>query len=65
MHVPQQEFGIEVLVSEFADPTDTPGAQRLDHRPQFLARLGQHVAYVAPLLLPLDDSGTRQLLQTL
>src|ERR1019366_9933145 len=35
VHVPQQELRIEVLVAEFSDPADAPGAQRLDHRPQF------------------------------
>jgi hypothetical protein len=38
VHVPQEQLGVEILITELTDPPDTPGGQRLHDRPEFHPR---------------------------
>jgi hypothetical protein len=61
VHVPQQELRVEVLVAELADPADTPGTERLDHRRQLKAGRGQDVSHALSAVLPVHDAGAHKL----
>ena len=56
---------VERLVAEFADPTNPPGTDGFDHRPQFTTGCGQHVLHLVAVGMPLHDAGPHELVQPL
>ena len=62
--VPQQQVGIEVLVTDLGYPADAPRSERLDNRFQLLAGPTQLIADPAAVLPPFDDTRPDQGLQT-
>jgi hypothetical protein len=62
-HVPHQQVRVEVLLAEFADPANPPGAQCVDDVGEFLAAGRQRICCATVEFLTLDDTGTGQRLQ--
>ena len=64
MHVPQQEFGIEILVAEFADPAGAPDPQGLDDGAELASGVGEAVRDDTVGVVTVGDSGGSELVQT-
>jgi len=56
---------IEILLTELADPPHAPGGQRVHHRLQFAAAVGEQIGCAAVDLGTLDDPGAHQRAQAL